>query len=43
MREYLLRGGFFMCDDFHGSGEWNVFLESIQRVFPTAPIRTSST
>jgi hypothetical protein len=34
LREYLLRGGFFMCDDFHGSGEWNVFLESIQRVFP---------
>jgi len=30
MREYLLRGGFFMCDDFHGSGEWNVFLESIR-------------
>ena len=38
MREYLLRGGFFMCDDFHGSGEWNVFLESIQRVFPDRPI-----
>jgi hypothetical protein len=37
MREYLLRGGFFMCDDFHGSGEWNVFLESIQRVFPDRP------
>ena len=26
MREYLLRGGFFMCDDFHGPGEWNVFM-----------------
>src|SRR5690349_13340721 len=25
MREYLLRGGFFMCDDFHGSREWEVF------------------
>ena len=22
MREYLLRGGFFMCDDFHGDVEW---------------------
>ena len=21
-REYLLRGGFFMCDDFHGTQEW---------------------
>ena len=22
LREYLLRGGFFMCDDFHGTMEW---------------------
>jgi Domain of unknown function (DUF4159) len=22
LREYLLRGGFFMCDDFHGSEQW---------------------
>jgi hypothetical protein len=34
MREYLLRGGFFMCDDFHGSREWEVFTESMSRVFP---------
>ncbi len=38
MREYLLRGGFFMCDDFHGTGEWNVFIESMKRVFPDRPI-----
>ena len=25
LREYLLRGGFFMCDDFHGTEEWDVF------------------
>jgi hypothetical protein len=37
-REYLLRGGFFMCDDFHGTQEWAVFLNSIQRVFPDRPI-----
>jgi hypothetical protein len=37
-REYLLRGGFFMCDDFHGSEEWEVFLEGIKRVFPDRPI-----
>jgi hypothetical protein len=37
-REYLLRGGFFMCDDFHGSVEWNNFLEGIGRVFPDRPI-----
>jgi hypothetical protein len=34
MREYLLRGGFFMCDDFHGSQEWDVFIASMRRVFP---------
>ena len=38
MRDYLLRGGFFMCDDFHGTQEWAVFLESMQRVFPDRPI-----
>jgi len=34
MREYLLRGGFFMCDDFHGTQEWAVFMATMQRVFP---------
>src|SRR4051812_9094627 len=38
LREYLLRGGFFMCDDFHGTREWAVFLASMQRVFPDRPI-----
>jgi len=33
-REYLLRGGFFMCDDFHGTQEWEVFMASMRRVFP---------
>jgi hypothetical protein len=34
LREYLLRGGFFMVDDFHGSLEWRIFTDSMQRVFP---------
>jgi len=38
LREYLLRGGFFMCDDFHGEEEWSVFTQSMQRVFPDRPI-----
>jgi hypothetical protein len=38
MREYLERGGFFMCDDFHGSYEWAVFMQSMQRVFPDRPV-----
>ncbi len=38
MRDYLLRGGFFMCDDFHGTFEWEVFTASMKRVFPDRPI-----
>ena len=38
MRDFLLRGGFFMCDDFHGTLEWNVFQESMHRVFPDRQI-----
>jgi len=38
MRDFLLRGGFFMCDDFHGSLEWANFIESMHRVFPDRPI-----
>jgi hypothetical protein len=38
LREYLLRGGFLMVDDFHGTREWIVFVESMRRVFPDRPI-----
>jgi hypothetical protein len=50
LREYLLRGGFLMVDDFHGSelwpdyatreplNEWETFVHSIRRVFPDHPI-----
>ena len=34
LRDYLLRGGFFMCDDFWGDREWEVFQDSMRRVFP---------
>ena len=34
LREYLLRGGFLMVDDFHGSWEWMAFLTSLQKIFP---------
>ncbi len=37
-RQYLLRGGFFMCDDFHGDLEWDSFVRSMSRVFPDRPI-----
>jgi hypothetical protein len=38
LREYLLRGGFMMTDDFHGTYEWDVFMASMQRVFPDRPV-----
>jgi hypothetical protein len=50
LREYLLRGGFLMVDDFHGSepypdyatgellNEWGTFTRSMSRVFPGRPI-----
>ena len=44
MRDFLLRGGFFMCDDFHGTEpyhgvrEWDTFKRSMDKVFPERPI-----
>jgi hypothetical protein len=38
LRDYLLRGGFFMADDFHGTEEWDVFRRSMEKVFPNRPI-----
>jgi len=45
LREFLLRGGFLMVDDFHGDepyhnvrSEWRVFLASMNKIFPDRPI-----
>jgi hypothetical protein len=42
LREYLLRGGYLMVDDFwgtdRGSEEWQVFSQTMQRVLPGQPI-----
>jgi hypothetical protein len=38
MREYLLRGGFFMADDFHGNAEYAEFVKRIHYVFPDRQI-----
>jgi len=37
-REYLLRGGFFMCDDFHGTQEWAGFMSVMSKVFPNRAV-----
>src|SRR5437016_12343693 len=33
LREYLLRGGFWHCDDFWGLRQWNQFAGKIKRIF----------
>lgn len=37
LREYLLRGGFLVTDDFWGA-DWETFRETMQRVLPNKPI-----
>lgn len=36
MREYLLKGGFLMVDDFHGTQDWENFMTGMRQVFPDA-------
>lgn len=34
LREYLLKGGFLLCDSFYGQAEWDGFMATLKRVFP---------
>jgi hypothetical protein len=43
LREYLLRGGFMVADDFHGPWQWDVFAEVMARVFRTVRSSISPT
>ena len=38
LREYLLRGGFLVVDDFWGPEQWEIFRLTMDRVFPGKPI-----
>jgi len=38
LRDYLLRGGFFMADDLHGVDEWGEFQRAMEQVFPDRSI-----
>ncbi|HTS28433.1 MAG TPA: DUF4159 domain-containing protein [Bryobacteraceae bacterium] len=38
LREYLLRGGFLVTDDFWGEEAWDVFRRTMERVLPNKPI-----
>jgi hypothetical protein len=34
LRDYLLKGGFLMVDDFHGTADWESFLRGMREVLP---------
>lgn len=38
LREYLLRGGFVVVDDFHGEYEWRHFAAVMNEILPGLPI-----
>lgn len=38
LRDFLLRGGFLLCDSFFGTREWEGFVAGMRRVFPDRPI-----
>ena len=38
LREYLLRGGFLVVDDFWGPEAWEIFRQTMQRVLPDQTI-----
>jgi hypothetical protein len=38
LREYLLRGGYLVVDDFWGPEAWEIFRETMDRVLPGQPI-----
>ena len=38
LREYLLKGGFLMVDDFHGTRDWENFMNGLRTVLPDSPV-----
>lgn len=38
LREFLLRGGSLMMDDFHGPYEWDLTVEQLKKIFPDRDI-----
>jgi Domain of unknown function (DUF4159) len=42
LREYLLKGGFLMVDDFHGTQDWDRFMAGMRQVLPDRPVEDLS-
>lgn len=38
LRDYLLKGGFLVVDDFHGTEDWDSFMQGMRMVFPNRPV-----
>ena len=38
LHDYLLKGGFLMVDDFHGTEDWENFMNGMRQVLPDRPI-----
>jgi hypothetical protein len=38
LREYLMKGGFLMVDDFHGTADWDAFMNGMRMVLPDRPV-----
>lgn len=43
LREYMLRGGFVMLDDFWGPEHWQDFLTELDKIFPERQLRRLET
>ena len=42
LRDYLLKGGFLMVDDFHGTADWDRFMAGMRQVLPDRPVEDLS-
>ena len=40
VRDYLLRGGFLVIDDFHNDAQWQIMLHAMAKVLPDYPVVT---
>jgi hypothetical protein len=38
LHDYLLKGGFLMVDDFHGTDDWEHFMAGMRQVLPDRPV-----
>jgi hypothetical protein len=38
LHDYLMKGGFLMVDDFHGSEQWEHFMAGMRMVLPDRPV-----